>query len=242
MTEGRHINSAFDDDLDNVMAILMTMGGLVEQAIHQSAAALHERNAERAELVIHSDKQVDKLLEEVNSAVVNLIALRQPQASDLRMVISVMRIGQCLERVGDYAKNIAKRTMTLSTAQPDTASMGSVKRLAHAVQALMKDSLDSFVQRDQEKALDVIRRDAEIDQMYGSLFREFLTHMMEDPKNITPAMHLLFIAKNLERIGDYATAISEQAIYLVTGSLPDDEVRQKEDYTPFLQGPDGTGT
>ena len=98
MTEGRHINSAFDDDLDNVMAILMTMGGLVEQAIHQSAAALHERNAERAELVIHSDKQVDKLLEEVNSAVVNLIALRQPQASDLRMVISVMRIGQCLER------------------------------------------------------------------------------------------------------------------------------------------------
>ena len=234
MNEDRHIDSAFDKDLDNVLALLMTMGGLVEQAIRQSALALHERNTELAEIVIRNDRQFDGLLEEVNTAAVNLLARRQPQARDLRMVVSVIRIAQYLERVGDYAKNISKRSFTISLMPPITPSTGSVKRLAAAVQASIKDSLDSFVQADSEMATDVIRRDIDIDQMYNSLFREFLTHMMENPKNITPAMHLLFVAKNFERIGDYATAIGEQAVYLVTGSMPAD-VRQREDWTPYAQ-------
>lgn len=234
MNENRHIDSAFDKDLDNVLALLMTMGGLVEQAIRQSAMALHERDTELAEIVIRNDRQFDGLLEEVNTAAVNLIARRQPQAKDLRMVVSVIRIAQYLERVGDYAKNISKRSFTISLMPPISRSTGSVKRLAAAVQSSIKDSLDAFIQADSEKATDVIRRDIDIDQMYNSLFREFLTHMMENPKNITPAMHLLFVAKNFERIGDYATAIGEQAVYRVTGSMPVD-VRQREDWTPYAQ-------
>lgn len=234
MSENRHIDSAFDKDLDNVLALLMTMGGLVEQAIRQSALALHERNTELAETVIRNDLQFDGLLEDVNTAAVNLLARRQPQAKDLRMVVSVIRIAQYLERVGDYAKNISKRSFTISLMPPISVSTGSVKRLAAAVQFSIKDSLDAFIQADCDRATDVIRRDIDIDQMYNSLFREFLTHMMENPKNITPAMHLLFVAKNFERIGDYATAIGEQAVYRVTGSMPAD-VRRREDWTPYAQ-------
>ena len=240
MIESKHINSAFDKDLDHVLALLMRMGGLVEQAIQQSALALHERNTELAELVIRNDRRFDGMLEEVNAAAVSLIARRQPQAKDLRMIVSVIRIAQYLERVGDYAKNISKRSFTISLMPPVTPSTGSIKRLANAVQSLMKDSLDAFVQADSEKATDVIKRDIEIDQMYNSLFREFLTHMMENPKNITPAMHLLFVAKNFERIGDYATAVGEQAIYRVTGALPSD-VRQRQDWTPYAQQTENDG-
>ncbi len=234
MEEARHINTGFDGDLNEILALLMTMGGLVEQSIHQSATALDKRNAALAEQAIRNDQQIDDLMEEVNTSAVSLIARRQPQATDLRMVVSAIRIAQYLERAGDYAKNIAKRTFAISLMSTNASATGSVKGLAAAVQTLMKDSLDAYVHADSDKALSVIRRDVEIDQMYSSLYQEFLSHMMDNPKDITSSMHLVFVAKNFERIGDYATAVGEQAVYRATGSLPSDE-RQKEDWTPYAQ-------
>lgn len=237
MNDHGHTHKAFDAELDHLHRLVMTMGGLVEQAAGEAAAALDRRDNERAAAVVESDRKVDALEEDINTEVVRLLALRQPRASDLRMVISVMKIAGNLERLGDYAKNLAKRVPVLTQAEQVPGATASVRRLSKSVRVMLNDALDAYGRGDADLAADVRARDVEIDEMTNALFREFLTHMMEDPRNITPCMHLLFIAKNLERMGDHVTAIAEQVIYLTTGDLPDPE-RPKGASTSGLQAPD----
>lgn len=222
----QHIARAFDRDLEAIQALVMKMGGMVETAIHDAAQALESRNEELAEQVRLNDKAIDALELKINEEAARLIALRAPTASDLRMVLSVMKIASSLERVGDYAKNMAKRAQALSQLGPSPVIAGagaSLRRMAREVTELLSDALDAYAGRHLDLAQDVRSRDRDIDQMYNALFREFLTHMMEDPRNITPCLHLHFIAKNTERMGDHATAIAEQVVYLITGELPDDQ-------------------
>jgi len=225
-----HIASAFDRDLDKIQAQIMKMGGLVETAIRDAAAAYELRDLELARQVRSNDKIIDQLEETINDECSKLIALRAPTAVDLRLVLSVFKVSANLERIGDYSKNIAKRTIVLEDlANSDERRLG-LKRLAREVELMLRDALDAYVNRDLELARDVIARDIEIDQMYNGLFREFLTYMMEDPRNITPCMHLHFMAKNMERMGDHVTTIAEQVVFLVTGQR-DDDARDKGDTT-----------
>ncbi len=232
----QHIASAFDRDLEAIQALIMKMGGLVETAIMRAAKALSERDDELAQSVREADEAIDALEEQVNEEAARVLALRQPTAGDLRTVLTVIKISSNLERMGDYSKNIAKRSSVLAQMNAVNGSSSALRRMAKEVELMLKDALDAYVQRDAELAQDVINRDLEVDQMYNALFREFLTFMMEDPRSITPCMHLHFIAKNFERMGDHVTAISEQVIYLATGSYPEDE-RPKEDRTAFVTDP-----
>ncbi|MFP7673086.1 phosphate signaling complex protein PhoU [Marivita sp. S0852] len=225
-----HISSAFDRDLEGIQARIMKMGGLVEQAILDSAQALETRDQELAERVRKGDKAIDDLEELLNEEAARVIALRAPTAIDLRVILSVMRISANLERIGDLAKNLAKRNAVLMTMPQINGSAAQLRRMSRDVQLMLKDALDSYIQRDEALARDVIDRDVDIDQMYNTLFREFLTFMLEDPRNITPCMHLHFIAKNVERMGDHVTSIAEQVVFLVTGEKPD-EPRPKDDVT-----------
>ena len=227
-SEKKHISSAFDRDLETIQALVVRMGGMVESAIADAATALETFDDELAEDVRRRDKEIDRLDAQVNEEAARLIALRAPAATDLRLVLTVIKISAALERVGDYAKNMAKRSHVLATLPVIDGAGMALRRMAMTVDRMLKDALDSYIQRDAVLAHDVRDRDLEVDQMYNALFREFLTYMMEDPRNITPCMHLHFIAKNIERMGDHATAIAEQVIYLVTGALPGD-ARPKSD-------------
>ncbi|AXI56933.1 Phosphate-specific transport system accessory protein PhoU (plasmid) [Pseudoseohaeicola sp. NH-UV-7] len=232
----QHIASAFDRDLEAIQAQIMKMGGLVESAILDGANSLENRDEELAEQVRAADKAIDALEELINEEAARVIALRAPTAVDLRLILSVIKISANLERIGDYAKNMAKRTGVLAQMAPVDDSAGALRRMAKEVGVMLKDALDAYIHRDAELALDVIGRDRDVDQMYNALFREFLTFMMEDPRNITACMHLHFIAKNIERMGDHVTSIAEQVVYLVTGEKPEDD-RQKADRTSIeLEG------
>lgn len=226
----QHIASAFDRDLEHIQAKIMKMGGLVEAAILAGSDSLAGRDEEKAAKVRKDDKLIDALEDQINEEVARLIALRAPTAIDLRLVLSVLKISGNLERIGDYAKNMAKRTQVLSGLQTVDEAHISLKRMARDVQVMLADALDAYIHRDADKALDVIERDAEIDQHYNALFREFLTFMMEDPRSISACMHLHFIAKNTERMGDHVTSIAEQVVYVVTGEKPE-EARKKRDLT-----------
>ena len=226
----QHIVSSFDRELETVQARIMKMGGLVEAAIMDSALSLEMRDEELAERVRKGDLAIDGLEEMIQEETSRLIALRGPTAVDLRVILTVMKISGNLERIGDYAKNIAKRTTVLVQVPSVSDSASALRRMAREVELMLRDALDAYIMRDQELARDVIERDLEVDQMYNALFREFLTFMMEDPRSITPCMHLHFIAKNIERMGDHVTAIAEQVVYLVSGDRPDDN-RPKADTT-----------
>ncbi len=231
--QDQHIASVFDRDLEAIQAQIMKMGGLVEAAIRDSAQSLDMRDEELADRVRKGDRVIDDLEELINEEAARVIALRAPTARDLRLILSVIKISANLERIGDYAKNMAKRTGVLSQMAPVDDSSAALRRMSREVERMLKDALDAYIQRDAELALEVIQRDHEVDQMYNALFREFLTFMMEDPRNITACMHLHFIAKNIERMGDHVTSIAEQVVYLVTGEHPED-ARPKADKTSFV--------
>lgn len=235
MPSSEHIVSGFDRDLEGIQAQIMRMGGLVEEAIAKATEALDVRDAELARHVREADSAIDKLEEQVNNEAARIIAQRQPIASDLRTVLTVFRVSGNLERIGDYAKNIAKRTETIIDQPPVNGTGASLRRMARQVELMLKDALDAYIQRDAALAADVRARDRDVDQMYSALFREYLTFMMEDPRNITTCMHLHFMAKNIERMGDHVTSIAEQVIYLVTGGMPDDD-RPKSDRTALDAG------
>jgi phosphate transport system protein len=235
MNSERHIATAFDRDLETVQAMTLKMGGLVETAILNAALALESRDEELAEQVRAGDAAIDALETLIHSEAARLIALRAPTAGDLRTVLTVMKIAAALERCGDYSKNLAKRTALLARMPQIGSAPGAIRRMAKAVQLQLKDALDAYIRRDAELASEVRLRDLDVDQMYNGLFRELLTHMMEDPRNISACMHLHFIAKNIERMGDHATSIAEQVIYLVTGSPPS-EARPKSDSTKMADG------
>ena len=228
-----HILTAFDRDLESAQALVMRMGGLVETALLDAAEALEARDGDLAQRVRAGDTAIDELEDQINRECARLIALRGPTAGDLRTVLTVMKIAAALERAGDYAKNLAKRSVVLAEMQQVPGASAAIRRLAKAVVQMLADALDAYIRRDVKLAEDVRQRDRDIDQMYNSIFRELLTHMMEDPRNIGPCMHLHFIAKNIERVGDHATSVAEQVIYLVTGAMPDDE-RPKVDSTGTL--------
>ena len=233
MQEHQHIASAFDRDLEAIQAMLMKMGGMVETAIVDGARSLETRDVELAEKVRAADRDIDRLEEQLVEEATRVIALRAPTAGDLRTVMTVLKISSNLERVGDYAKNMAKRTTVLASSTAIEGAGDSIRRMSREVNMMLKDALDAYPQRDDELAMQVIMRDEDVDQLYNALFRQLLTHMLEDPRNITPCMHLHFIAKNVERMGDHVTSIAEQVVYLVTGEMPD-EGRAKQDKTSFV--------
>ena len=228
MNTNEHIVSSFDRDLESIQAGIMKMGGLVEDSIHKSVLALDTRDTELADLVRAGDAAIDALETQVNEEAARILALRSPTASDLRTVLSVFRVSTNLERIGDYSKNIAKRSHAVMAQPPIEGATASLRRMAREVELMLKDVLDAYIQRDLGLAEDVRERDLEIDQIYSALFREYLTFMMEDPRSITACMHLHFMAKNIERMGDHVTSIAEQVVYLVTGSMPED-IRPKQD-------------
>ena len=230
-----HISSAFDTDLEAVQAQIMKMGGLVENAIRLGMESRETRDEDLAQQVRTADSSIDALEEAINESAARIIALRAPTAIDLRLILSVIKISGNLERIGDYAKNMAKRTEVLSNADPISGSTGTLHRMTRAVELMLKDALDAYIHRDTALAADVIARDVEVDQMYNALFRELLTFMMEDPRNITACLHLHFISKNTERMGDHVTSIAEQVIYLADGKQPE-EARPKADTTSTVTG------
>lgn len=228
---GDHIVKSFDDSLEALRQTVVRMGGMTESQLARAMQALSRRDAGLAAEVVRDDTEVDTLEQEVSNQVIRLLALRQPMANDLREIIAALKIASDLERIGDYSANIAKRCIAL-TQLPNMRPASGIPRLARLVQEIIKETIDTYISRDPERALDVWRRDEEVDEVYTGLFRELLTYMMEDPRNITPCTHLLFIAKNVERIGDHATNIVEVLHFQVTGKMIVGG-RPKGDESPF---------
>jgi phosphate transport system protein len=232
-----HIVKSYDEELKQLNALISRMGGMVETQLDAAIQAVLRRDPEGAEKVVKGDGQIDELEQEVGALVVRLLALRQPMAVDLRYIVSALKIAADLERFGDHAKSIAKRAIAIS--QVPRIPAPGLDRMARMVQTMIKDVLDAYLANDTNKAVKVWRGDAEVDELYNSLFRELLTYMMEDPRNITGCTHLLFIAKNVERMGDHATNIAETVYYQVKGTqLPDDRPRGDD---PSFAIADGAG-
>ena len=211
-----HTVKAFTEELDGLTQEVARMGGLAESAVNDSLTAVGRRDTELAQTIIQRDLKIDAAQREVERRAIKLFALRQPLASDLRVVLTAWRIAGELERVGDLAKNIAKRTLILNQAEPIQLTR-SVERMGKIAAAHLKQVLDAYSNKDLESAINVWNSDDNIDAHYNSLFRELLTYMIEDPRTISSCAHLLFIAKNLERIGDHGTNIAENIHFLVTG-------------------------
>jgi len=212
-----HILRSFDEDLGHLTAEVARMGGLAEAQIADALDCVLRRDVRLAEKVKAGDKALDDLDADIERKAIRVIALRQPMADDLRHAVAAMKISSNLERIGDLAKNIAKRSLVLAGSEAATPLSRSIDRLGRLVAARLKEVLDAYTAGDVDRAVTVWTRDEEIDSHYDSLFRELLTYMMGDPKMITPGAHLLFIAKNLERIGDHATNIAEIIHYELTG-------------------------
>ena len=234
-----HIVKSFDQQLESLRRIITQMGGIAESQIEAAIQCVARRDATLAGQVVQADAQLDRYEQQVDGEAVRALALRQPMATDLREIISALKIASDLERIGDYAANVAKRAIALSQT-PAVRPVTAIPRLGRLVQEIIKDVLDAYIERDVSKALAAWNRDEEVDDLYTSLFRETLTYMMEDPRNITPCTHLLFIAKNLERVGDHATNIAETIHFLVKGQ-PMRMVRPKGDSSSFAVIEPGEG-
>ena len=225
-----HTAKAFDVDLQDLSRMVAEMGGLAEKQIADSVDALAKRDSDRAERVIGADAAIDVLQREIEERSVLTIARRQPMAVDLREIVSALRIANDLERIGDLAKNIAKRVMPITADFHPQKVIRGVEHMAALVLAQLKQVLDAYASHDLEKAMLVWNGDEEVDAMCTSLFRELLTYMMEDPRHITFCIHLMFSAKNIERMGDHATNIAETVYFMVQGRPITDE-RPKGDTT-----------
>jgi phosphate transport system protein len=212
-----HIVKSYEDELNALTAECARMGGLTEAQVSDALDAVVKRDRALAEAVMGRDTRLDQLQADIERRSIRLIALRQPMANDLRRTVAAMKIATNLERVGDLAKNIAKRTIVLTEAEPMTPLTRSIERMGKLVQGRLTSVLDAYTSSDVERALAVWSRDDEVDEHYNSLFRELLTYMMGDPRTITACAHLLFVAKNLERIGDHATNVAEIIHYEITG-------------------------
>ena len=210
-----HTVKAFDDDLDQLRSAVSEMGRLAETAIREAMEALVRRDERLAAAIVERDLQIDAIEAEIERQAVQVIALRAPMADDLRDVIAALKIAGVIERIGDYAKNIARRVRTAddSTIRP----LSLLPEMARVAGEMVHDVLDAYDARDPDQASRVCERDAAVDDFYNSIFRALLTHMMESPQNITPATHLLFVARNLERIGDHATNVAEMVYFAATG-------------------------
>jgi phosphate transport system protein len=224
-----HIVKSFDSELARLYGEIDRMGKTALAQLDAAVDVLVRRDSQAAQRVVANDEAIDQLEHEVSHDVLRLLALRQPMARDLREVYGALRIASDIERIGDYAANVAKRSIVLNASAPVALAHG-LPALAATAKALVRDALDAFARRDADLALAVRERDAELDLQYTSLFRELLTYMVEDPRNITSCAHLLFMAKNIERIGDHATNIAESAWFIVHGRTPEAQ-RAKSDRT-----------
>jgi len=218
-----HTLRAYDEELEGLTAELSRMGGLAEVEVSDSVRAIVRRDVALAQAVISHDVRLDEIEAEIERRAIRMIALRQPVADDLRRTVAALKISSNLERCGDLAKNIAKRALVIADSDPITPLTRSIERMGELVSARLKDVLDAFAARDIDRARTVWQRDNEVDEHYDSIFRELLTYMMADPRTITSCAHLLFVAKNLERIGDHATNIAEIILYEVTGEQVTDQ-------------------
>ena len=228
-----HIVSSYDADLQSLRRRITEMGGVAEKMLSDAIDALVRREVPLAQAVIAADPRLDVLQREIEETAILTIARRQPLAVDLRETIAAIRVSGDLERIGDLSKNVAKRVLAISGQFQPQRIVAGLQHMSDLVAEQLKDVLDAFTEGDVEKALDVWRRDGAIDALHTSLFRELLTYMMEDPRNITFCTHLLFCAKNIERIGDHTTNIAETIHYLVTGQTIQAE-RPKNDRTTSL--------
>jgi len=223
-----HIVRSYDEDLRRLRDMTARMGGLAERQVADATRALVRRDSALAAEVVERDGQIDQLEREIEAFCVRLLALRQPMAQDLRVIVAAMKSSNDLERIGDYARNAAKRAIVLASLPP-LGSLNGFERMAQLVQENLKAAMDAFVNSDADAARRVWEADEPVDAIYNGIFRELLTFMMEDPRNITAATHMLFIAKNLERIGDHTTNIAERIHYAVRGdSLPEDRPKADE--------------
>lgn len=211
-----HTVRSFEDELAQLTNIVVRMGGMAEAQLSGAIQAVVRRDSDLATRVIASDSKIDDMEQEVHAFTVRLLALRQPVAQDLRTIVAALKISADLERVGDYAANVAKRAVVLNQIPP-VQPVSAIPAMGRLAQQIINDVLDAYVERDVDKALAVWHRDEDIDSMHTSLFRELITYMMEDPRNITACTHLMFIAKNIERIGDHATNVAETIYFLVKG-------------------------
>lgn len=222
-----HLVKSYDEELERLNKMIVEMGGLAESQLAGAIEAFIKRDSEVAVRVIESDKAVDQLERDVDNLVVRLLALRQPMARDLREIVAALKISSDIERIADYAVNVAKRSIALAQLPP-VQPVHALPRMAQFALVLVKDVIDAYVEHDADKAIVVWTRDEELDEMYSSLFREFLTYMMEEPRNIGVYTHLMFMAKNIERVGDHATNIAENLYYSVHGT-PLTDARPKRD-------------
>jgi phosphate transport system protein len=212
-----HIVKSFEDELNSLTAECARMGGLTEAQVADAVTAVVKRNQELASQVVGRDDKLDEAERDIERRAIRLIALRQPMANDLRRTVAAMKVANNLERCGDLAKNIAKRTLVIIESEPLTPLTRSIDRMGKLVLNRLTSVLDAYTRSDLDRALAVWSQDDEVDEHYNSLFRELLTYMMGDPRTITACAHMLFVAKNLERIGDHATNIAEIVHYEMTG-------------------------
>ena len=231
-----HTVKAFDADLGQIRGLVSEMGGRAEAAINDSIRALTRSDLDAAARIVEDDRKIDELEAEIERQVIRLIALRAPMADDLREAVAALKISGVIERIGDYAKNIAKRVPMLSemrTSEP----LAILPAMASTVSELVRAALDAYAARDPDAAIEVCRADRQVDDFYNTLFRTLLTYMMENPSAITPSAHLLFIAKNLERIGDHATNVAEMVYFAATGEQLTERPRGAD---PFATAPTGS--
>jgi phosphate transport system protein len=216
MTTTGHTVKAFDEDLGELRGLVSEMGGLAEAAISAAMHALIRRDLDAAAHIVEDDRRIDLIEAEIERLALRLIALRAPMADDLRDVLAALKISGVIERIGDYAKNIAKRVPLMQDSR-SIEPMSILPSMGRAVTEMVRKTLDAFAARDADAAVEVCESDKTVDDLYNSLFRALLTYMMENPHNITTSTHLLFIAKNLERIGDHATNVAEMVYFAATG-------------------------
>lgn len=229
----QHTVRAYEEELSRLDKRIAQMGGLAEQSLARSFEALERRDPNLAEAVVKNDRAIDAMQRDIEEQVTLMIAKRQPMANDLRQIMGALRIAGDLERIGDLAKNMAKRALAISAETHPKPLMTGLRHMGDLALAQLKEVLDAYAARDPARALAVWNADAKIDAMYNSLFREMLTHMMEDPRNIGLATHLLFGAKNIERVGDHTTNIAETIHYIVRATTIADD-RPKDDRTSTM--------
>ncbi|MDH3240267.1 MAG: phosphate signaling complex protein PhoU [Alphaproteobacteria bacterium] len=237
-----HIVKSYDEELNHLNESILKMGGLAEALLADALDSVTKRDPDRAQQTIDDDKKIDHLETEIDQQVVRLLALRQPMAADLRNIIAALKISSDIERIGDYGANVAKRAIPLSATQT-VKPLFAINRMGRITLQMIKTVLDAYTEGNPDKAKEVWLRDEEVDDLYTGLFRELLTYMMEDPRNITPCTHMLFIARNLERIGDHATNIAETVYYMVKGAhFEEDRPKGKGDRSGLaVVKPEGKG-
>lgn len=219
---GPHIVSAFDDELIGIQAKISEMGGLAEEILSMAIDSLKHRDADLAQKAIARDKRLDELEYELDELATTTIALRQPMAQDLRVIITALKMSSTIERIGDLGKNVAKRAIAMSQERPAKIS-NSIIAMGNSTLAQLSSVLNAFASKDTDLAVEIWKKDVELDEAYNAIFREVVTYMMEDPRSISFGSQMLFIAKNLERIGDHTTHISEGIYYVATGEPLGDE-------------------